>query len=145
MAGTKDAPVSYKRGRVRADTRKLDQAQKETVESVGTLQAALAIGHEPIFIETPEDKDYPGLPLNSKFAFTINEVTTKCTAGTATVTVKINGVALGGTANSASTSEQTRTHTTANAVAVGDDVTVTVSANSGCENLAINYKYTRTL
>lgn len=145
MAGTRSAPVRYSKGGVRADTRKLDQAQKSTDASLTALEAAIAVGHEPIFIETPDDKDYPGLPLNSKFAFTINEVTTKCTAGTATVTIKINGVALGGTANAASTSEQTQTHTTANAVAVGDDVTVTVSSNSGCENLAINYKYTRTL
>jgi hypothetical protein len=91
-----------------------------------------------------EDGDY-SLALNAAHAMTITSVTTKTSAGTATVTVKINGVALGGTANSASTSEQTQAHTTTNEAAAGDDITLTVSANSGAENLRVAIHYTRPL
>jgi hypothetical protein len=62
------------------------------------------------------------------------------------VTFKINGNALGGTANSASTSEQSQAHSSSNSVAADDDVEVTFSSTSSdCENLAATLKGTRTL
>lgn len=86
------------------------------------------------------------LVINSSVAFDIESVSTRTEAGTATVTISINGTPLGGTANSASTSEQTQAHTTANAVAVGDDVEVTFASTSAdCENLNITLKCSRDL
>ncbi len=41
--------------------------------------------------------------------------------------------ALGGTANSASTTEQEQAHSTANDFAVGDDLNVTLSASTNCQ------------
>ena len=61
------------------------------------------------------------------------------------LTGKINATALGGTANSVSTSESEQTHTTDNAVAVGDDVVLTVSSNSGAENVSVTVKCTLAL
>ena len=111
--------------------------------TVSANTATLAEFGWPIFIEFPDDKDYP--IINIPVGFTINSVTTKSTAGTCTVTVKINGVALGGTANSVSSTESTQSHTDDNVVAVGDDLTVTVSSNSSAENVAIMIAGTRTL
>ncbi len=86
------------------------------------------------------------LIINCPFAWTITSTTTRTEAGTATCTFKIDGVALGGTANSASTSEQTQAHSSANVVDAGDDVEVTFSSTSGdCENLAITIAGTRVL
>lgn len=90
----------------------------------------------------PDDKAY-GLWLKSPYAFTISSVTSKSSAGTATATVKINGTALGGTANSVSTSEQSQAHTSDNSVAIGDDVTVEFSSVSGCEDAQISVEYSR--
>jgi hypothetical protein len=95
-------------------------------------------------IETPEDKSYVVIQ-KAAYAFTITEVTTKSSAGTCTVTVKINGVALGGTANSASTTEQSQAHSTANAVAAGDTVEIVVSSNSSCEMLTVDIAGSMTL
>lgn len=80
------------------------------------------------------------------FAWSITEVTTRTEVGTATVTVSIDGVALGGTANSASTAEESQAHTSANAVAESSDVELTfASTSSDCENLCITLAGTREL
>ena len=96
------------------------------------------------FIEFPEDKDYD-LIINSSYACTINSVTTDCTAGTGTLTGKINTTALGGTANSVSTTESEQTHSSANSLAAGDNFRITMSATSGLENMSVTVKITRTL
>ena len=95
-------------------------------------------------IETPEDKDYR-LIVNVPHAFTITSVTTIATAGTATATVKINSTALGGTANSVSTTEQAQAHSSANAMAAGDDLVLTLSSVSSCEGLSITIAGTQEL
>lgn len=95
-------------------------------------------------IESPENRDYR-LIINLPYPGAVNTQTTRCTAGTATVTGKINASALGGTANSASTSEQAQNHTTSNTFVAGDDYVVTVSGVSGCEYLTITVKVTRGL
>lgn len=99
---------------------------------------------EPIFIETVQDKDYKVI-VARKYAGTIEEITTISESGTCTVTGKINTTALGGTPNAASTTEQTQAHATANAFVAGDDIVLTISANSSCVGLSINMKYTRTI
>jgi hypothetical protein len=107
-----------------------------------TIVEALHTKDRLLVVEFPEDKTYP-LWLKAQYAFTINGVTSKCSTGTATATVKINGVALGGTANSVSSSEQSQAHTSANSVVAGDDVTVTFSSTSSCEDAQISVEYER--
>lgn len=105
------------------------------------LEAGL-IGHDNCFIETPEAKTYKIIP-DAKFEFEINETTTQSGSGTATVTWSIDGVALGGTANAASTVKQTKEHTTDNIVSVGSYVSLTVSAITDLLDLSTGFKYTR--
>lgn len=90
------------------------------------------------------NQDYR-LVVNIPYACTINETTTRCTSGTATATFKVNTTALGGTANSVSTSEQTQAHTTSNSVVAGDDIVLTISSNSSAIFLSFTIKITRTL
>lgn len=113
-----------------------------TATKAGVTQTATDLGHW--LIEAPEDKTYTVAQKVAR-ACTITEVTTRCTAGTATVTIKINGTSLGGTANSASTTEQSQSHSSANAVAAGDTVTIVVSSTSGAEMLTVDIAGTVTL
>lgn len=94
-------------------------------------------------ITSPLNRDYQ-IEIESPFAYSITKITTVCTAGTCTLTFKIAGVALGGGANSVSTTKNIKTHSSANAVAVGNAVVATVSANAGCANLTAVIEYTRT-
>lgn len=115
----------------------LDQSARSAIATMATL--ATKAGQTfalPAFIEYPENKSYKVL-LKAPFAMTITSVTTICTTGTATLTVKINSTALGGTANSVSTTEQSQSHSSANIVAAGDDVVLTFSSVSGAENVSV--------
>ena len=78
-----------------------------------------------------------------KFAGTITDTTTKCASGTATYTFKINTTALGGTANSVSSSEQEQAHASANDFVAGDSIVVTRSADSTCVDGSFTIGYTR--
>ena len=71
-------------------------------------------------------------------------MTTKSASGTCTATWKINSTALGGTANSVSSSEQSQAHSSNNVFAAGDDIVLTVSSNSSCLKMAWTITYTRT-
>lgn len=95
-------------------------------------------------IELPDDGDYR-VVVDAAVARTITEVTTICTTGTCTLTVKINSTALGGTANSVSPSESTQAHSSANAVAVGDDIVLTISSNAACEKASVKISGTMSL
>ena len=95
-------------------------------------------------IEFPLNQDYT-LVLKAPYAGTITETTTKSASGTCTMTFKVNTTALGGTANSVSTSEQSQAHASANTFAADDDIVVTVSANSSCERAAFTIKHTRAI
>jgi hypothetical protein len=95
-------------------------------------------------IETVADGDYRIL-TNSPIAMTITETTTRSASGTATFTFKINTTALGGTANSVSTGEQTQAQASNNTVAVGDDIVITASSNSSCSKAAFTITYTKAL
>jgi hypothetical protein len=89
----------------------------------------LPVGFTWSLIGTATDRVYTAV-LKSPFAFKITSVTSKCTSGTATATVRIDTTALGGTANAVSSSESTQAHTTANNVAADQDVTITFTASS---------------
>lgn len=89
------------------------------------------------FIGTTTARDYP-IILKAGFPFRITEVTSKCASGTATATTKIDTVALGGTANSVSSSEQSQTHSSSNTVAAGADVIATFTAGAVDPQLTIS-------
>lgn len=94
------------------------------------------------FIPFPSNQDYK-LVVNSPIAMTIGDTTTICVSGTCTATFKINTTALGGSANSVSSSEVTQSHTTSNVMAVGDDIVMTISSNSSCTNMSFTIAFTR--
>lgn len=96
------------------------------------------------FIGSPSNKDYQ-IVVNAAHGGTITDVTTRSASGTCTATFKINTTALGGTANSVSSTEQTQSHASANVFAAGDDIVITVSSNSSCADMSFTIKYTRTL
>jgi hypothetical protein len=115
--------------------------QKNGVEVATVTQA---VGASWTF-KAPEDETVP-VYLNFQFGWTITKVTTITEVGTSTVTVKINTTALGGSSNSASTSESTQNHSSANVVATSDKLQITfASTSSDCENLCVTVQGTRTL
>ena len=120
----------------------------ENRNAIDTLEAGRAVKsqtwEQSWLIQYPEDGDYR-VVIDAAVARTITEVTTRSSAGTATLTVKINTTALGGTANSVSTSEQSQAHASANAVAVGDDIVLTFSSTSSAENVSVKISGTLTL
>jgi hypothetical protein len=101
-----------------------------------TARPAPDIGAAISFVENQNYR----MDQKASVAYTIDEVVSICDSGTCTATVYIDGVAITATANSVSTSEQTRTPTAANAVAVGSDVRVTITSNSACEGALIKCK-----
>lgn len=106
-----------------------------------TTQTGEAFGG---FIASPSDKDYR-IGLKMPHGGTITETTTRSVSGTCTATFKINSTALGGTANSVSTSEQSQSHASNNVFSAGDDIVLTISSNSSCSDMSFMIKYTRTL
>lgn len=115
-------------------------AQRATLSAAARSQTMT----ETVLILFPDNRDYPVL-RNVANARTITKITTKSSSGTCTVTGKIGTTALGGTANSASSTEQEQAHASANVMAVGDDFKLTVSSNSSCLDLEVSIEYTRTL
>ncbi len=96
------------------------------------------------FIGTPANKDYR-IVVKAAHGGTITETTTRSASGTCTATFKVNTTALGGTANSVSSSEQSQAHSSSNTFAAGDDIVITISSNSSCADMSFTIKYTRTL
>ena len=94
-------------------------------------------------VDTVANQDYVVL-YDAPFDGTINTLRTKTSSGTCTVTGKVNTTALGGTANSASTSAQEQTHVTSNTFIKGDKIQYTVSANAVALNLAVTFYGLRT-
>jgi len=96
-----------------------------------------------VTIAYPANGDYP-IEINAPYGYTISQVDSKCSSGSCTATFKIGSTALGGGANSVSTTLQTKTHTSANTVAVADTTTLTISSNSSCVNLRLTVWFART-
>jgi len=126
----------------------VEGALAENRTAIDALEAGRAVltqtWEQSWLIEAPEAKDYR-VVVDAAVARTITEVTTICTTGTCTLTVKINTTALGGTANSVSTTEQSQAHSTSNAVAAGDDIVLTVSSVSGAEMVSVKLSGTLSL
>jgi hypothetical protein len=95
-------------------------------------------------IPLPIDLSYK-LIVKAPYAGTITEVTTISASGTCTATFKINTTALGGTANSVSSTEESQAHASANSFVAGDDIVLTVSANATCVDMSFTIKFTKTL
>lgn len=122
-----------------------------TIKSLSTDASGLSSGKasvsqpfaEALIIEIPQDKAY--VFVNLALEGTITEVVTQTASGTCTVTVDIDGLELGGPANSASTTKETQLHSERNTIRDGSTVTVTVSSNSSATDLSITLRGTRTL
>lgn len=91
--------------------------------------------------EYPSAKDI--VIRNIPYAFTVVSVTTKTSAGSCTVTPKINTTGITSTNGSATTSETERVATAANVGAAGDDLRFTISALSGVQDLDVTVKIQR--
>lgn len=127
------------------------QSLDASIRSLATLRTEVAgkasatqTWEQSWLIEYPEAKDYR-VVLNADLARTITKVTTRSSAGTCTLTVKINSTALGGSVNSVSTTEQSQVHSSANAVAVGDDIVLAPSSVSSAEMVSVTISGTMTL
>lgn len=121
--------------------RSLGQNLAGAVSGLSTLQGKAKSGS--FRITFPANQDYD-VEISALVGKTITSIISRCKSGTMTATFKINGTALGGGANSVSTTKQTKTHTSANVIAVGDDFTCTVSANSSCQYAIFEIGYTET-
>jgi hypothetical protein len=116
-------------------------AQRTTLAAAAASQTAECISG---FITSPSNKDYR-LVVKIPHAGTITETVTRSASGTCTATFKVNTTALGGTANSVSSSEQAQSHSGTNTFVADDDIVLTVSSNSSCADMSFTIKYTRTL
>lgn len=96
-----------------------------------------------LHVQTVANQDYV-LTFDAPFAGTITTLRAKTENGTCTVTGYINAVALGGTANSASSTATEQAHASANVYAKGDEIKVTVTANSAALDLEVTFYGTRT-
>lgn len=96
----------------------------------------------PFIIETPTNQRYR--LLRAPFDGTITSTISRSEAGTCTATFSINGVNLGGTANSVTSTEQVQAHSTSNTFTAGQYIELTVSANSSCDRFTGLIKITRT-
>jgi hypothetical protein len=85
------------------------------------------------------------LQLSAPYTYTITSLVTQTTAGTATVTVAINGTTVTGLGSIAvGTTLTTSTATALNAVAAGAKVTLTFSNVTGTSEFCYSLRYTRT-
>ena len=143
--------------RIAADALKADITYVDTQDSteasaraaaISALSSVYAVKAQTDFISGFMSYVVAGdykLVVKAPIAMAIINTITICTTGTCTATFKINTTALGGTANSVSTTEDDQAHTTSNAVAAGDDIVMTLSSVSSCENLTFTIVYTKAL
>lgn len=120
-----------------SNTFTVNGANRLTIRQIGAADDAIAG-----LIAEPSDKDYR-LVVKAPHRGRIVETTTVCASGSCTAAFKINSTALGGTANSVTTSEQSQSHSSSNTFAAGDDLVVTISANSTCLDLSFCIRYQR--
>lgn len=112
----------------------------------GTISAAAqtqAFGINATFPTGADDNIV--LDQYAAFPYTIDATYSQCDSGTATYRLQINGVNVGTTANSVSSSEQSQAHAADNVVAVGDTVRLVRSANAACVMGRLKMNCTRVL
>lgn len=119
----------------------------DLMTDVTALQSERAVLDQPwvfsTLIQTPSDTDY-AFPLLG-VPGTLQSVTTVTASGTCTVTVSIDGAALAGDSNSASSTEETVFHDIGNEMADESDITITVSSNSSAADLVVTLRGRQTL
>lgn len=81
--------------------------------------------------------------LNLPFSAVVTQVASICRTGTCTATVKLGGVALGGAANSVSSSYQERDHNSHNIGNAPFSVSVEITNNTSCADLSLGIRYYR--
>lgn len=123
----------------------INDAIEAVASDLDDLKMELAAVQECIdfTIESPDNQNYL-FEINAPYGYEITQVDSDCRAGSCTATTKIGSTALGGGANSVSTTLQSKSHTTNNVVAAGGTSVVTISSNSSCEGLRLVYWITRT-
>lgn len=84
----------------------------------------------------PADGTYMMI-VRSPYAATVKSLTSKATAGTATVQGFINATPLGGTSNAVSSTEVNQVHASANAIAAGDDFYLVFSSSASLARVTI--------
>lgn len=89
------------------------------------------------FTGTSTARDYRVLTNRGTRTMVITNVTSVCVSGTATGVSKIDGVALGGTANAVAAAEQSQAHAATNELPVGGDLAIGMTA--GAVDFAITY------
>lgn len=94
--------------------------------------------------DSPANQTYD-IELSAPYGYTITQVIAKCRAGSCTATVKIGTTALGGGANSVTSSLSTKNHSSANVVSAGGTVSVTISSISSCSGLRLTIIATKTI
>ena len=93
-------------------------------------------------IETPSNKTF-SLVFNATSPGTINEIYYQLAAGTCTLDIKINAVAVTGLATlAANTSKNTAVATGTNTYIAGDEITLTMSSVSAATDLKLTIKTT---
>ena len=115
-----------------------------SVNASGHLQLAALeqIETESVTITFADNAAYP-IVINAPVAWTIDSVSTKCTTGTCTAALSINGVALGGGSTAVSTTLVTTLHTTANVLPLAGKLELTLSANAAAEYVIVTLKIRR--
>lgn len=116
-------------------------AQRTTLSAAARSQTTEFISG---YIKAPANQDYR-LVVKIPHGGTITETVTRSESGTCTATFKVNTTALGGTANSVSSTEQAQAQASSNTFVADDDVVLTISSNSSCVGMSFTIKYTRTL
>ena len=95
-------------------------------------------------VTTPSNRTYT-IELSAPFAYTITALYLQTAAGTATVTIQVNGVSVTGLTNlSASTSIDGGAATGANTVTLSNKITMVLTNVSGASELIFSLRYTRT-
>jgi len=92
---------------------------------------------EHVTIDYAENRAYTVVQFSER-AWKVTGVAAKCSTGSCTVTVAVDGVNLGGGSNSVTTTESVVTHSTSNTVAAGATIVVTVSSNLAAELVAVS-------
>lgn len=90
------------------------------------------------------NRDYR-IMVKIPFGGTITETVTRLVSGTATVTFKVNTTALGGSAHSASSTENAIARASSNTFVADDDIVITVASTASAVDLSFTIEYTRNL
>jgi len=122
----------------------LGQSARSQSQTIAGKASVNQTWEQSFYLEAPEAGDYR-MVVRAGVARKITRVTTRATAGTCTLTVKLDTTALGGTANSVTTSEQSQSHSSNNDLAADQDIVFTFSSVSSVAGVSVTLSGTLTL